>query len=208
MTDSTSVGEFFGAQFKKSTPNRSVDNWLNTNLGFETGLSNSQMGALGSGAAGLFRTWSDYYVKETDAKNKKAFQEYSNSMTDLSNAVNQDSITLNQIQYIDASTQQSGKIQTQGMTAAGSIQATAGAAGVRGNSVQVNLAHVEGTAAAAGYNREREFKYAMLGFDQARTTSTLTTAMNKKYSTFAGGSLLQSGLSSAMSVATMVGAIL
>lgn len=191
-----------------STPNRSVDTWLNTNLGFSTGLSNSQMGSLGSGASGLFSTWSDYFAKETSAKNSTAFQNYSNSMTDLSNAVNQDSITLNQIQYIDASAQQSGKIQTQGMTAAGSVEANAAASGVRGNSVNVNLTHVEGSAASAEYNREREFKYAMLGFDQARTTSVVKAAMNKKYSTFAGGSLLQSGVSSLGSVAMMVGAIL
>ena len=191
-----------------SSDSLTISNKLNSWLGTNSSTTNSQWGSLGSGMMSLGQTWSNYFAEETKAANQRAYQSWSNSMTDLSNAVNQDAITLNQIQYIDASAQQANDIQEKGMTAAGAVQANAAAAGVRGNSVQVNMAHIEGAAASAEYIRQREFKYALLGFDQSRTTSTLMTAMNKNYSTYSGGDLASSGMSSAMSIAMMVGAFL
>lgn len=190
------------------TSNRQVSNWLNKNLDFNPDLTDSQWGNLGSGLMDWSKGWSDYFSKEATAKSQRAYQNYSNSMVDLSNSANQDAITLNEIQYIDVSTQQAKSIQTSGMTAAGSVEANAAGAGVRGNSVQVNMTHVEGSAASAEYNREREFKYAMLGFDQQRRSSAMFASMQKKHSTFAGGSLLQAGFGAMQSVGTMVGAFL
>ena len=192
----------------ESLPGMQVSSKLNDWFGVNSTLSDSSWGSLGSGAASLVGTWSDYFAKERDAANRRAFQRYSNTMVDLSNSINQDSITLNEIQFAEASTQQAVQIQEQGMTATGSIEAAAGAAGVRGNSVSVGLVHTLGAAASAEYNREREFKYAMLGFSAQRTSSAMNAAMQKDYSQYSGGSLLSAGVNSLFSVGKMVGALL
>ena len=119
---------------------------------------------------------------------RTAYQQYSNTMVDLSVGMQEDNITLNEILYNKASAAQAAQIQESGMTALGEAEVSAAAAGVTGKSVQVSEAHIQGNAAAAEVQRQRDYKFAMLGFDAQRRNVALTGAMQKDYSNYASSS--------------------
>lgn len=179
---------------------------LTSLLGWSPNWTNAQFGVVGSGLSGIGSVLSGFLGQESSAKAQKAYQKYSNTMVDLSNATAQDAITLNEIQYIDMSAQQAKGIQTSAMAAQGTLAATAAAAGVRGNSVAVSANRITGNAMSAELNRQREFKYAMLGFDQQRVNSAMAAAMQKDYTMYSGGSGFGSTMAGLQSVATMIGA--
>ena len=189
-----------------TTTSFNIDKNIKSLFGGGLNFTDAQYDTIGSAASGFGSSLLGMLGADQTAAAQKAWQKYSNTMTTLSNAISQDSLTLNEIQYIDASAQQAGKIQKQGMAALGALEASAGAAGVRGNSVSVQSAHITGSAATAEANRQREFKYAMLGFDAQRLNSAMTAEMNKSYSTPAGGNSSAVAFQGIKSIAQLIGA--
>lgn len=113
---------------------------------------------------------------------QKAWQNYSNTMVRLSDSVNQNAITTNEILSQRAFADQALKIKQGSMVAQARTEVAAAAAGVKGRSVNQAMFDVQRNAA----NRERErqdgFVAANLAFDQQRLQSSMGAQMQQDYS--------------------------
>lgn len=113
---------------------------------------------------------------------RKAWQDYSNKMTRLSDAVSQNAITTNQIMAADNLADQALQIKRGGILASAQVESQAAAAGVKGRSVNQAMFDVQRNAAARESERQTAFKNTMLAFDQQRLNSAMTAEMNQDYS--------------------------
>lgn len=141
----------------------------------------SSFGMLGASKMGLSLISSafKYSAAAKEAKAKEAYQKYHNSMVQLSAASQQNSVTLNEIMYNEASADQALQIQKGGITSSGTIEASAAAAGVKGNSVYLSMLDVKRNAVQAEYKRAATFKNAMLSFDAQRQNIAFGAVMNR-----------------------------
>lgn len=173
------------------------------------GFSNAESGKIASGIFGAAGSLASFLGNRATSKAKRAYQEYTNTMVNFSNAASQDAITMNEIMYNVASTDKAKTIQEGGMAAEASLEASAAAAGVAGNSVEVAKSHVEGNAALAEFTRQRDYKFAMFGFDTQRKSAALSAATSKDLSDYSAGDSAQSWaavLKGGYSIASILGA--
>jgi hypothetical protein len=123
-----------------------------------------------------------YNAEMKVARAKRAWQAYSNTMVDLSNAVSQNTITDNSLLSETAFAQEAIDIRRQKLVAAASTEVQAAAAGVKGGSVDRAMVMISRSAAEADRNRQIKRESTLMAFEQQRVNSGLRAAMQKDYS--------------------------
>lgn len=156
---------------------------------WETPDTLGAIGTIGSSVAGIV---SGYKADLGQYKTRKAFQNYHNSMVNLSNAVSQNAITINQIATENELIEESVNIQMDAMSAKASAEVMAAAAGVKGGSVEGSLFDINRNAARAEFKRSETFKLSQLNFDYQRTVTALGAEMQQDRSYIAKPSLATS----------------
>ena len=127
---------------------------------------------------GLFQ----YGADKAAAKAAKAQQRYRNAMTNLSNAINQDSITVNEIMSNDAFARQGVEIQQDYQQSFGSTQVAAASAGTGGRSVTRSLFQLKQSRDIAEGIRKQNLTDSWIAFDIQRTNSAMSAAMQQDHS--------------------------
>lgn len=123
-----------------------------------------------------------YSGAKAQAKAQRAWQEYSNRMTDLSHSVAQNAITTNEILASDALASQAVQLKKDSLQIQGAAKVNAAAAGVKGKSVSRQMRLIVGNAAARESERQLAFRNMMMSFDQQRLNTSMSAAMQKDYS--------------------------
>lgn len=140
--------------------------------------------SIGLMAAGIFGAQGilGYQADKEQSKAQRVWQQYSNTMTDLSDAMMQNAITQNEIFAMEASTDLAQDIQIDVLQAEGAAEVAAAAAGVKGVSVRQVQFDIHRTASIAEGRRTRSLANQFLSFDQQRATSVMTAEMKKSHS--------------------------
>jgi hypothetical protein len=135
-----------------------------------------------SGGLALLRTGMSYSQASEDAKSKQAWQSYKNTMTQLSNANNQNILTTNANIARDSSSEQAFQISRSEYLTTAQAEVSAAASGVGGRSVNDVLFDVERNASSAQAARQRDLNSQYLQIDNQRQQSNFQTAMQMDYS--------------------------
>lgn len=122
-----------------------------------------------------------YEADKEEAKAKLAWQKYSNTMTRLSDAMNQNAITENEIITMDAFAEQALDIKKGLLATTASAEVSAAAAGVKGRSVNQSLFDIQRNANIAEGRRQQSLQNAFASFDQQRQSSAMSAALNQDY---------------------------
>jgi len=123
-----------------------------------------------------------YQADKASSKAARAWQAYSNTMTRLSDAVNQNSITTNEILSNQASADQAIGIKQSNILTQAQAEVSAAAAGVKGVSVDDVMKDINRNAAVAENARQNDLAASHLAFDQQRRSSSMSAAMQQDYS--------------------------
>jgi len=130
----------------------------------------------------LLGGYAQYNAAKTQAKAQRAWQQYSNTMVRLSDAVNQNAITTNEILSQQAFADQAINIKQSNILTEAQAQVSAAAAGVKGNSVDDVMLDINRNAANAENQRQNDLAASYLTFDQQRQSSSMSAAMSQDYS--------------------------
>jgi len=122
-----------------------------------------------------------YKAAKAQAAAQKAWQEYSNKMARLSNSMNQNAITVNEILAMEAFADQAVQLKKGGIIGAAKVETAAAAAGVKGRSVNQAMFDVQRGVAQREAQRQQSFKNAKLAFDQQRVQSSMSAEMQQDY---------------------------
>ena len=112
----------------------------------------------------------------------RAWQNYSNTMVRLSDAVNQNAITTNEILSEQAFAEQAIGIKQSNILTEAQAQVTAAAAGVKGVSVDDVMLDINRNAAEAENKRQNDLAASRLSFDAQRQNSAMSAAQSQDYS--------------------------
>lgn len=123
-----------------------------------------------------------YKADKAAAKAASAWQAYSNTMANLSNGVNQNAITSNEIFSERASADQAIGIKQSNILSEAQAQVSAAAAGVKGVSVDDVLKDINRNAAQAENKRQNDLVASRMAFDNQRQSSAMQAAMSQDYS--------------------------
>lgn len=122
---------------------------------------------------------SQHSAQEAQAKYQKAYQKYQNTMTMLSGAQSQNSITQNDIQAEAAFAEQAVGIKQQTILTEASAEVSAASAGVKGRSVNQAMMDIDRNAAVAERQRQINLTNSRLSFDQERRNTALQVESSK-----------------------------
>lgn len=139
-----------------------------------------------------------YGAESAQAKAQRMWQAYSNKMTRLSDANNQNAITQNEVMTMRSYVDQAIDIKQDALSTAGSITVSAAAAGVKGRSVNQTLFDAARSASVAEGRRQMALQDAFLSFDQQRRQSAFSSALNQDHSYIPKPSLASSLLKGTM----------
>lgn len=123
-----------------------------------------------------------YQADKEQSDAKRAWQTYSNTMTDLSQAMNQNAITQNEILALETSADVAEDIQIDRLRAEGAAQVSAAASGIKGRTIRMGIFDIYRSASIAEGRRTRALDNKFLAFDQQRRSSSMTAALRKNYS--------------------------
>lgn len=123
-----------------------------------------------------------YGEASANAKAQKAYQQYRNTMTNLSNAVSQNNITVNELFSNDVFKRQALEIQQDYKQSYGDLNVQAGAAGTAGRSVDRALTMVKQNRDMAEQVRNQNLIDSWIGFDVQRQNSAMSAAMQQDHS--------------------------
>lgn len=123
-----------------------------------------------------------YATASASYKNQKKFQEYSNKMTNISNALNQNAITANVLQAQRQGARQSGQIKQQGNAFMGQVNVQAAATGTVGQSVNQTRMAVAQAQANAQFDVDESLNNAYISAYYQRIQSAQSAAMQQDYS--------------------------
>lgn len=137
--------------------------------------------ALSGGLAAL-RTGMQYKQAKEDAEAKKAWQAYKNTMTQLSNANNQNILTTNENIAAGASRAQAFAIDRSEYLTSAQAEVAAAADGVGGRSVNAVMFDVERNATMAQSRRKQDLQAQFMQIDNQRKQSDFSAAMQMDYS--------------------------
>lgn len=135
--------------------------------------------SLGLNLAGGYMS---YQADKASAKAAKAWQAYSNTMARLSDGINQNAITTNEILSEQAFADQAIGIKQSNILTQAQAEVSAAAAGVKGISVDDVHRDINRNAAVAENQRQNNLVAARLSFDQQRLSSSMSAAMQQDYS--------------------------
>lgn len=130
----------------------------------------------------LFQDKKKFQAADEKADANIAWINYSNAMTDLSNSINQNAITTNEVLAVQASDLRALDISKVSIAQAAQANVVAAAAGVKGRSVNQSIFDIQRNAATADYNRVVELNNQFLAFDQQRLNSSMSARLNQNYS--------------------------
>ena len=133
----------------------------------------AQVGMSALGAA------SQYSADKAANKAQRAWQQYSNTMLRLSDAVSQNAITTNQLLTQEGFANEALQIDKNSLFAQAKLEVSAAAAGVKGRSVNQAMFDVQRNAGAREYERQQSFKNANFAFDNQRLSSSMNAEMQQ-----------------------------
>lgn len=122
-----------------------------------------------------------YQADKAQWKAQTAWKKYQNTMVNLSNAINQNAITTNEVLAQKAFADQALKIKQGGIITQARVEVAAAAAGVKGRTVNQAMFDVQRNAANRERERQDSFVAANLAFDQQRLQSSMSAAMQQDY---------------------------
>lgn len=124
---------------------------------------------------------------EADEAQYKAnikWQKYRNTMVHLSNAMNQNTITNNEIISNQAFADQALVIKKGSILGQARAEVAAAAAGVKGRSVNQTMFDIQRNAGIQEAQRQQSLKNSQLAFDQQRLNSAMSDKMQQDYTYF------------------------
>lgn len=130
----------------------------------------------------LLGAYGSYRANKAQAKAQRKMQKYRNTMTNLANAINQNSITQNETNTIQQSARQSVYQRKDEMSAKGAAVVAAAAAGVGGNSVNQTVIGIQRDAALIDKQRTDDLDQFFLQTHQQRLGSSFAAAQNQDLS--------------------------
>ena len=133
-------------------------------------------------AMSLLSAGSQYKADKAQYKAQKAYQDYRNTMTNLLNAVSQNAITTNEVLSNAAATRQAIQLRRVALSTQGGAEAAAGAAGVKGRSVERTILNIQRNAAMQERERQLALESSWLSFDYQRVNSSMDAALQQDYS--------------------------
>ncbi len=124
----------------------------------------------------------NYKADKAEAKANQKWQAYRNTMTNLSGAMQQNSITINERLSEFAFASQAISDKRANLLTVGASEAAAAAAGVKGNSVNRVMFDINRNAAIKDRQRQINLQNARLAFDESRRASAMSTKMQMDFS--------------------------
>lgn len=124
----------------------------------------------------------DFAVAREQAKMDAVIQSYNNTISAISAAQSQNTVTRNEIQAVDASIRQGLDIQKSLLRAEGAARVATGAAGVKGGSVDSVMRGLRSSASQAQFARTEQTRLQMEAFGQERRNIGIAKALNKDVS--------------------------
>lgn len=128
-------------------------------------------------AVGVMSAMSSWQAGTKQANAEKAYQRYRNKMTKLSDAQNQNAITQNVTNAIQASAKQAVENQSAAIQAEGTARVASAAAGSGGNTASRSMWAVERTVANIEYQRQEGLKDMFLNSEVQRKQSAMNAAL-------------------------------
>lgn len=116
----------------------------------------------------------------SDAKRK--WQQYTNAMTNIQDANNQNVITQNEQMAISTSVNNQVNIEKGGILTEAKAQVSAAASGVKGRSVTQSLLDIQSNASQREAQRQTDLNNQLLGYNQQRYNSKMSAAIQQDYS--------------------------
>jgi len=123
-----------------------------------------------------------YRADKAQSQAQRAWQVYSNKMTDLSNSISQNALTQNSILAADATANQALNLRQETILSRARVEVSAAAAGVKGRSVNLTVRDVLRGSAMRESERQEAFRTEMLGIQQQRLNAAFGAASQKDYS--------------------------
>lgn len=133
-------------------------------------------------AAQGLQAYGNYRSAKANAKAQRAMKEYRNKMVSIANAVNQNAITQNTTLQIQQSAKRAVFIKADAIRTEGSAEASAAAAGVKGNSVNATLLDIQRNSSLVEKQRADDLENFFLQQQQQRLNSTLSAQQNQDLS--------------------------
>lgn len=137
--------------------------------------TSQQMGQAGLGIA---QQIGGFIAASKQAKADRAWQKYNNTMTKLTNSINQDVLTTNENIQRKATLQKRFAIRKSEYTTLASASVAAAASGTTGRSVNAVLHDIKRNAALADAAAADDFEMIKLETDNQRRQSSMNTQMS------------------------------
>lgn len=112
-----------------------------------------------SGITDMFSTLGSYISASKKAKSDRKWQKYNNQLTQMQNAMNQNSITTNRLMARERTFNQKQQIDKSEKATYASAEAAAAASGTIGRSVNMVLFDINRNAATARGAADRDYQY-------------------------------------------------
>lgn len=119
-----------------------------------------------------------YILANADAKNKRKWQKYNNTMLRLQSGQNQNTLTDNENMLRERSQEEAFLIRRSEYITKASVEVAAAATGTAGRSVNMVLFDVGRNAAIADRDRQRDLQLQYLGIDNQRKSEAMGLAMS------------------------------
>jgi hypothetical protein len=125
----------------------------------------------------IAKNYGNYRVSAAEAKQDRLWQAYSNKMTKLQNAMNQNAMTTNENMSKDRVKQQMFQIEMSEMSTKATAEVAAAATGTVGRSVDMVLMDIGRNAARKRGDIERDQDMQEVVIDNQRVQSDMQTSM-------------------------------
>jgi hypothetical protein len=123
-----------------------------------------------------------YFQAASSAKLQERMQQYRNTMSELSAARSMNAISINEARLQDTAIEQDQLIQRAGIADQGAAAVAAAAAGVKGNSVDMVMHDLRGSAGRATYAANRSVVQQRSEMSEQRTSVAIGAIMNRDVS--------------------------
>jgi len=140
-----------------------------------------------------------YMADKEEASAKKKWQAYANSMTNISNAINQNAISVNETNAVRTAVDTNANIQKGSLLYSAKAAVMASAAGVQGKSVNQTVLDIQANAAQRESNNQIDLQNKLQDFSQQRQESMMKAKEAQNYdfipkpdaSTYLFGAMMQ-----------------
>ncbi len=144
-------------------------------------LSSGDMTAMQEGM-NFLSAGTKYMADKAQATAREKWQAYSNSMANISNALNQNAISVNETNTVREATDTNANIQKGSILYGAKEVVMASAAGVQGKSVNQSLLDIQANAAQREMNNQLDLTSKLNSFAQQREESEMKAKEAQNYS--------------------------